>query len=86
MSDRLFELVAAAGIAETHHRALVAGQRVRRDRLARPWAGVVDSVLEPQCVAGRARGRIALSGVATGRVGAGGGRSNHLLRDGSHMR
>src|SRR3954470_3866796 len=60
MADRRLEPVAAIGIAEPHHRALVERQRIRRDRLPRPRAGLVDRVLDAQRWLGSA-GRHALA-------------------------
>src|SRR3954464_8969439 len=50
MAHRLLELVAAAGVAEADHGALVEGERIRRDRLSRPRAGLVHGVLEAELV------------------------------------
>jgi hypothetical protein len=45
VTDGLLELVAAARIAEAHDGAVVEGERIRRDRLSRPRAGLVDGIL-----------------------------------------
>ena len=50
MADRRFKLIAASGVAEPDDVAIVLGQRIGLDWLARPRTGLIDAVDDVEVV------------------------------------